>query len=232
MKTFISYLYEVNFCCRINLAGICLLSDDQNKTCLFQFSSRNTPRSLLGTRWRPGGYSWRRAYWRIWYSPVIPFGRFNVSCGLDCWWFYPVLYFLSKEKGSVWRKTSCRTHYGWFLKRFNEGKWEVCLKLWEEGLMIWTGKKKKKGLEMNKCEVNWLLAREKNEGSTQFYPWHMWISPKFKNALNESEVCFRRVRKLFYSVFKRVFNSRHYNTLHCLLWGSRPWFWWPFGQSM
>ena len=119
-----SYLYVVNFCCRINLADICLLSDDQNKTYLFQFSSRNTPRSLLGTRWRPGCYTWRRAYWRIWYSPVIPFGRFNVSCGLDCWWFYPVLYFLSKEKGRVWRKTSCRTH-GWFLTRFNEGKWEV-----------------------------------------------------------------------------------------------------------
>ena len=143
-----SYLYVVNFCCRINLADICLLSDDQNKTYLFQFSSRNTPRSLLGTRWRPGCYSWRPAYWRIWYSPVIPFGRFNVSCGLDCWWCYPVLYFLSKEKGRVWRKTSCRTH-GWFLTCFNEGKWEVCLKLWEEGLhdLDWKKEEKRTGDE-------------------------------------------------------------------------------------
>lgn len=127
------YLNKVNFCHSINLADICLLSDDQNTTCLFQFSSRDTPRSLLGTRRRPGCYSWRRAHWRIWYSPIIPFGRFNVSCGPDCWWFYPVLHFLSKEKFKVSRKTSWRTHYGWFLKRFNEGKGEVCLKLWQEG---------------------------------------------------------------------------------------------------
>lgn len=136
-----SYLYEINFCCSINLADICLLSSDQNKPCLFQFSSRNTPRRLLGTRWRPGCYSWRRAYWRIWYSPVIPFGRFNVSCGLDCWRFYPVLYFLSKEKSKVWRKTSCRRHYRWFLKRFNEEKWEVCLKLRGETARFEKGRK-------------------------------------------------------------------------------------------
>ena len=84
--------------------------------------------------------------------------------------------------------------------------------------MIWTGKKKKKGLEMNKCEVNWLLAREKNEGSTQFYPWHMWISPKFKNALNKSEVCFRRSPQTFIQRFQESIqqSSLQYSALFAL----------------
>ena len=93
-------------------------------------------------------------------------------------------------------------------KRFNE---EVCLKLWEEG-------KLKRGLEMNKYEVNWLLAREKNEGSTQFCPWHIWISSKFKHALNESELCFRRGPQTFIQRFQESIqqSSLQYSALFAL----------------
>ena len=40
------------------------------------------------------------------------------------------------------------------------------------------------------------------------------------------------VRKLFFSVVEIEFNSRHYNVLHCLLWGSCAWTCWRLQQSI
>ena len=35
------------------------------------------------------------------------------------------------------------------------------------------------------------------------------------------ELVSGEVRKLLFSVVRREFNGRHYNILHCLLWGRR-----------
>ena len=46
------------------------------------------------------------------------------------------------------------------------------------------------------------------------------------------KVCLRRCPQTFtIQCFTREFNSRHYNILHCLLWGSLTYTSWSFNQS-
>ena len=75
-------------------------------------------------------------------------------------------------------------------------------------------------------------TREKNERNAQSSLWDTWISPKLLvdrlNAWINRKLVSEEVGKLFFSVVKKEFNSRHYNIIHFLLWGCRAWTWWRF----
>ena len=76
------------------------------------------------------------------------------------------------------------------------------------------------------------IRGKKWERNAQSSLWDTWISPKlFVDRLNawiNGKLVSGEVRKLFFSVVKREFNSRHYNIMHFLLWICRAWTWWRF----
>ena len=76
------------------------------------------------------------------------------------------------------------------------------------------------------------IRGKKWERNAQSSLWDTWISPKlFVDRLNawiNRKLVSGEVRKLFFSVVKREFNSRHYNIMHFLLWICRAWTWWRF----
>ena len=80
-------------------------------------------------------------------------------------------------------------------------------------LPLWTGRKTP-SLALGICEFH----------QSYFYTHY--------TLLINRKLVSGEVRKLLFSVVKIEFNSRHYNVLHCLLWGSCAWTCWRLQQSI
>ena len=90
------------------------------------------------------------------------------------------------------------------------------LRSWEEG-KLQALKRTRKWRKVRLIDFSQDRKMEE-EGSAEYSPWYMWISPKFKNALNESEVCFRRGPQTFIQRFQESIQqlSLQYSALFAL----------------